>query len=81
MSGLWGPRCPWGLVSEKGVLPPLMKSLELPGGCGVLEARLWYDRPGSWKDSREGWALRTSGLGQHNELVLLTALLFEDLEP
>lgn len=76
MSGLWGLGCPWGLVSGKGVLPPLMKSLELLGGFGVLEARLWYNRPGSWKDSREGWALRTSGLGQHNELVLLTTLLY-----
>lgn len=76
MSGLWGLGCPWGLVSGRGVLPPLMKSLELLGGFRVLEARLWYNRPGSWKDSREGWALRTSGLGQHNELVLLTTLLY-----
>lgn len=39
------------------------------------------DRPGSWKESREGWAPRASGLGCNDELALLTALLFEDLEP
>lgn len=39
------------------------------------------DRPGSWKESREEWARRALGLGCSNEPALLTALLFEDLEP